>query len=69
MVDESKELYDLKKKCHSLIDEKFKTSIEIRRFYSRLARRLKMRPQNCHLSLMDKKYLLKTLDLLENNKI
>ena len=69
MSDESKELYDLKSKCHSLINERFKTKDEVRRFYSRLSRRLKMRPENCHLSLMDKKYLLKTLELLEKKLI
>lgn len=65
----SDEIYNLKKECHALMEAMFTTKDEKRRFYCRLARRLKMRPQDCHLSLLDKPHLEKVLDLLKGDKI
>ena len=66
---EIKYINELKVECHNLINQKCKTQDDIRRLYCRLTRRLKMKPENCHISLMDVKYLRKTLKLLKENRV
>ena len=67
-TEEQVEVFNLKKKCHNVFNELCKTKDTKRHMYSWLARKLKMRPQDCHFSLMDKKHLVKALKLMENKK-
>lgn len=61
---EQTEIYELKNKCHTLIDSLCKTKEQKQTLYNALARKLKMRPQDCHISLLDKPHLQLVVDWL-----
>ena len=64
-----KELYELRKQCHELIDKDIVKKCERKRRYNRLCRKMKVTPEDAHFSKFNKEQLLKALELLKGGEI
>lgn len=66
---EQRDIFDLKTACHNQVLRLSKTKKDTQKIYSRLSRKLNLRPQDCHFSLMDKSHLKKALAYLESLEV